>query len=75
MAEMNEPEPIAGFHWRSISNAPPEVDHIAHYAKRPRLGEHVGQCFTLSDSRWLVLKFSNPGGAPESYIILPEPPE
>jgi hypothetical protein len=60
--------------WQSIWNAPPEIGKIAHYATPPKLGQHVGRCYTLPDGRWLIIKFSNTGGVPESYIVLSEPP-
>ena len=60
--------------WQPISDAPPAIDEIAHYALPPQLGQHVGRCYTLPDGSWVVIKFSNPGGEPESYFILPEPP-
>jgi len=59
--------------WQPIGDAPAEIDEIAHYAIPPQIGQHVGRCYTLLDGRWVVIKFSNPGGKPESYFILPEP--
>jgi hypothetical protein len=50
-----------------------EILEIAKYATKPRVGEHTGRLYTLPDGHWLVLKFSNPGGKPQSYFILSVP--
>jgi hypothetical protein len=60
--------------WQPISNAPPEIDEIAHYTHPPQPGQHVGRCYTLPDGRWVVIRFSNYGGKPQGYFVLPEPP-
>ncbi len=60
--------------WLPIGGAPGDVLQIAKYAPPPKLGQHVGKVCSLPDGRWFVLKFSNTGGKPESYFILPEPP-
>jgi|HubBroStandDraft_2_1064218.scaffolds.fasta_scaffold38406_6 hypothetical protein len=61
--------------WQPISNAPLVINEIAHYARPPGLGQHVGRCYTLPDGRWVVINFSNPCHEPESYFILPKPPK
>jgi hypothetical protein len=62
--------------WQPIEAAPPEVWEIAKAVAAPKLGAHIGQCHTLSDGRWLVLKFSNLWpGKPDFFCLLPTPPD
>jgi len=60
--------------WQPIGDAPLEIYEIAHYVLPPKLGQHVGRCYTLPGGRWVIIKFHSTSGVPESYFLLPEPP-